>query len=99
MLPQILPRTQKYEANEILVGEAIAWPAAVAIENSKHSINGFVLEIDRDEIPALDDFEVIESREYRRRTATTAKGFEVWVYEYLLDLPDQRERIERWPVT
>ena len=66
---------------------------AVRIGRSAELIDGFVAEIDVDELVDLDGLLDTESREFVRRTSTTEKGFEVYVYEYGRSIPEENVRV------
>ena len=72
------------------------YPGAVNIGRSNHWVQGFVLEVDQDELPLLDHFEDVDSGEYTRRTVTTRLGHLVWVYEYSKAIPAGKNPIPRW---
>lgn len=63
------------------------FPAAVGVEADAGSIIGYTIEIDTDELPALDEFEDLDSGYYRRIMIETKQGYFAWVYEYLKPIP------------
>lgn len=72
------------------------FPAAVAPGTGAGRIAGFTVEIDTDELSALDEFEDTETGVYRRVMVETAKGHFAWVYEYLLEIPAGAPVITTW---
>ena len=73
-----------------------AFPAAIAIGNASDWFEGFVVEIDAEELPDLDHFEDVDSGEFRRITVTTEKGRHCWAYEYRQKIPPDLEKIVKW---
>ncbi len=75
------------------------YPAAVKIDAVDRWFQGFVLEIEQHELQeALDPYEEVDKRVYRRIRTVTGAGFEVWVYEYARPLPENAVGpIDRWP--
>lgn len=58
------------------------YTGAIDVGSADTWIDGYTLEIDRDELPALDAFENVDAGEYRRRLVTTQRGHCAWIYEY-----------------
>ena len=75
------------------------YPAAVSVDATREWLPGVVVEIDKDELLALDDFEDVDSGEFKRRTTTTKEERNVWVYEYCRGLPEGSEKITDWDAT
>lgn len=93
------PRTASNFWRDRLKGELYdlgAFPVAVKVGAAADLIDGFVIELDRDELPDLDDFEDTDSGEFVRKTVTTEQGFEVYVYEYGLPVPTTAPKIKQW---
>jgi gamma-glutamylcyclotransferase (GGCT)/AIG2-like uncharacterized protein YtfP len=73
-----------------------AYPGAVQLDTADTWVEGHTLEIDADELPALDEFEDVDSGEYRRITVTTEAGHMAWAYEYGGEIPAGATPITRW---
>lgn len=73
------------------------YPAAVDVEHSRQTFEGYVLEIDEAEIPAIDEFEEVHENVYARKQVMTHSGRTVWIYEYQLAIPKSLKPIPRWP--
>lgn len=74
-----------------------AYPGLVkAGDPSEDWIEGVTLEIDVDELPVLDEFEDIESGEFRRILVTTESGYLAWVYEYGWEIPKAARALSKW---
>jgi gamma-glutamylcyclotransferase (GGCT)/AIG2-like uncharacterized protein YtfP len=72
------------------------YPALKNIGKSKNWCEGQILEIDSVELPALDDFEDVESGEYERVITESRDGRTVWAYQYLPEIIDTENTIEKW---
>jgi gamma-glutamylcyclotransferase (GGCT)/AIG2-like uncharacterized protein YtfP len=72
------------------------FPAAVQVGVAADWIEGFTLEIDADELAALDEFEDTESGEFARILVETEKGHTAWVYEYRFPVPGVLVPVKRW---
>lgn len=72
------------------------FPVAVRIGAGGGMIEGYVIELDSDELADLDNFEDTDSGEFIRKTATTELGFEVYVYEYGRKVPAGAAAIVSW---
>lgn len=72
------------------------YPAAVLIDKSMHWIEGQTIEIDADELPALDAFEDVEGGEFLRKLVETEQGFVAWVYEYQKAVSDELVPVTKW---
>jgi gamma-glutamylcyclotransferase (GGCT)/AIG2-like uncharacterized protein YtfP len=72
------------------------YPVAIHVGTAPDYIDGFVVEIDADELTDLDDFEDTDSGEFVRKTATTEQGYEVYVYEYGRPVPAGTPRVSIW---
>lgn len=72
------------------------FPAAVRIGQAANKISGYTIEIDRDELAALDEYEDVETGVYRRIMVETSKGHFAWVYEYLLPIPPGSVQLTIW---
>lgn len=72
------------------------YPVAVRVGVADATIDGYVVELDSDELPDLDQFEDTDSGEFVRKTVTTEQGFEVYVYEFGREVPAGLERIASW---
>lgn len=73
------------------------YPAATDLNQHAEWFEGFTLEIDAEELPILDEFEDIESGEFRRTVVTTGRGFTAYAYEYQRPLPPEAAAIKKWP--
>ena len=62
--------------------ELAGYTGAINIGSAESWIEGYTLEIDSDELPALDAFEDVEGGEYCRRLVETQNGHCAWIYEY-----------------
>jgi gamma-glutamylcyclotransferase (GGCT)/AIG2-like uncharacterized protein YtfP len=94
------PRSLSHHWNDRIPGRLYdlgSYPAAVDVGHSPHWIEGVTMEIDDDELAALDEFEDVESGEYRRVLVTTEQGFTAWVYEFAATLPPALPLLSRWP--
>ena len=74
------------------------YPVAVGLDVGSAWLEGFTLEIDADELGALDEFEDVDSGEFARRVVTTGRGFTAWAYEYRRALPAHQPAIKKWPL-
>ncbi len=74
-----------------------SYPGAARLGTSTQWISGVTLEIDEDELADLDDFEDVESGEYRRILIETEQGFHAFIYEYLGPIPEQSRVLTAWP--
>jgi gamma-glutamylcyclotransferase (GGCT)/AIG2-like uncharacterized protein YtfP len=72
------------------------YPAAVKVGAVEHWTDGWVLEIDEQELAALDEYEDVDAGQYARRWVTTRGGREAWMYEYLRSV-EGLPQIARWP--
>lgn len=72
------------------------FPAAIGVEGDEGVIHGFTVEIESDELAALDEFEDLDSGMYRRVMIETKLGYFAWVYEYLKPIPDGLTPISDW---
>jgi gamma-glutamylcyclotransferase (GGCT)/AIG2-like uncharacterized protein YtfP len=77
------------------------FPAAVQIASepgaaNKNWILGETLEIDRDELETLDEFEGVDDAEFVRRLVTTKEGYIAYIYEYNRPIPGGLKPITRW---
>ncbi len=76
-----------------------SYPGACRIGESENWIHGVTLEIDEDELPELDDFEDVDSGEYRRILVETEQGFFAYIYEFLGTPPDDKVCLNTWPLS
>ncbi len=72
------------------------FPALVLSGDATHTVNGYTIEIDVDELEEVDEFEDIESKMYRRVMVETKQGYFAWTYEYLLPIPGDLRPIPKW---
>ena len=73
------------------------YAAALDIGSAEHWISGYTIEIEEQELTALDVFEDVQSGEFLRRRVNTERNFTAWVYAYRWPLPDGLLQIESWP--
>lgn len=72
------------------------YPGVINIGQSLNLVQGYVLEICTSELAFLDEFEDVDSGEYRRILVKTIGGRSCWVYEYLFELPKAAKPIAAW---
>lgn len=72
------------------------YPAAVNAGHGSSEITGFTIEIDEDELEAIDEFEDVDAGMYRRIMIETRSGYFAWVYEYLLEIPEGTPLVTDW---
>jgi gamma-glutamylcyclotransferase (GGCT)/AIG2-like uncharacterized protein YtfP len=72
------------------------FPAAVQVGAAGSRITGYTIEIDTDELTALDEFEDTETGVYRRIMVETGLGHFAWVYEYIQPIPPGTPVITSW---
>lgn len=74
------------------------YPGAYDLDDAETTFEGWVLEIDEEELSLLDEFEDVTSGQaYRRRRVRTQGGVEVWIYEYIGPRPAPSNHLESWP--
>lgn len=73
-----------------------AFPVATRVGEAPGWIHGMTLEIDADELAALDEYEDVEGGEFARKLVETEQGHMAWVYEYRLRVPAALAPIDRW---
>ncbi len=64
--------------------------------DATHTVKGYTIEIDADELEEVDEFEDVDSKMYRRVMVETQKGYFAWTYEYLLPIPRDLKPISKW---
>lgn len=72
------------------------YPAGIQLGHAASWIEGITMELDQDELDLLDEFEDVESGEYRRIVVTSEQGFDVWAYEYMRAIPADLPPVPRW---
>lgn len=75
------------------------YPAVLSVDATSEWLSGRVIEVDTDELAALDDFEDVDSGEFKRRATTTKEDRNVWVYEYARALPEDAKKVTSWEAT
>lgn len=73
-----------------------AYPGVIEVGTAPTYVEGATLEIDEDELRALDEYEDVESGEFTRRTVTTESGHLAFVYEYTRPVPAKAQFRVRW---
>lgn len=74
------------------------YPGATDFDRAEETFEGWVLEIDEEELAALDEFEdATGGRQYRRVRTRTLGGSDVWVYDYIGPVPANAKPLPRWP--
>jgi gamma-glutamylcyclotransferase (GGCT)/AIG2-like uncharacterized protein YtfP len=84
------PKSAALRWQDRIRGELVVldgYHGAIKVGLAETWIDGYTMEIDSDELPALDAFEDVEGGEYSRRLVETELGHLVWVYEYKGTLP------------
>jgi len=93
------PRSTSDHWSDAIQGELYDigdYPAAINTHKNSNIIEGFLVEIDQDELLILDDYEDVDSGEFRRILVDTKLGHAAWVYEYCLALPKDAKLISNW---
>jgi|LauGreDrversion4_2_1035121.scaffolds.fasta_scaffold1392180_1 gamma-glutamylcyclotransferase (GGCT)/AIG2-like uncharacterized protein YtfP len=94
------PKTVSESWEDRVQGDLVdlgSYPGACRIGDSNNWIQGITLEIDEDELAVLDEFEDVDSGEYRRILVETEQGFYAFIYEFLGALPPDAPRLTCWP--
>ncbi|QDU59695.1 hypothetical protein Pan216_05270 [Planctomycetes bacterium Pan216] len=93
------PRTMRSHWPDRVIGELHhlgPYPGAIRIGKGSASFEGDIVEIATSELPALDEFEDVDTGLYARIRTTTLGGHDVWIYEYRRPLSPLATPIERW---